>query len=56
MVENPKVTCKETHRFPYLTGESVKCPDCGEMHELKRISETTGAFECLKCKKVFHVR
>lgn len=56
MQKKPKVTDRSRLRHPYPNGNPVECPICHEKFELKRISETTGSFECLKCKKTFRVK
>lgn len=58
MKANIKDTHKSRLRFPYPNGKPVECPHCGEKFELKRLSETTGYFECLhqNCGKAFHVK
>ena len=56
MTAKPKDATRDRLRFPYPNGAPVECPLCGEKFELKRISETAGGFECLKCKKPFHIK
>ena len=58
MTANNNDTNRSRLRYPYPNGNLVECSQCGEKFELKRFSETTGYFECLKpnCGNKFHLK